>query len=287
MLERHLNVFEQVESLKPRGTLTVTMNARSDPPDAVSTAVTTFEILECVKQRGGATVSEVAESVGLAVSTAHRHLATLVDHGFVHREDNVYRIGLRFLDFGVYSRQQLPYYEIARSQVETLAREVGEKIRLTAIQDDFCVLLYREMGDHPLMTSAQIGNRRHLHQLAAGKAMLAALPDDEVDRIVARRGLPGRTPNTITDEQALFEELETIRDRGYAFNRSESIEGLNAVGAAFRDEDGWPLGALSISGPANRLQGDLLEEELPSKLLGAVNEVEINLRYAPGDAAGN
>jgi DNA-binding IclR family transcriptional regulator len=136
------------------------------------------------------------------------------------------------------------------------------------------------------MTSSEIGNRRPLHQLAAGKAILAALPTEEVDRIVDRRGLPSRTDNTITDEERLREELERVRERGYAFNRSESIEGLNAVGACFRDEEGWPLGALSISGPANRLTGSLFEDELPNRLLGAINEVEINLKYARNPAWG-
>jgi DNA-binding IclR family transcriptional regulator len=248
--------------------------------------VTSFGILEVIKEMNGATVSEVAKEVGIAVSTAHRHLATLVDQGFLCRDGREYDIALRFLDFGIYARNRQTYYEIAKNQVETLAEETGEKIRLTAFADDYCVLLYRRMGDHPLMTSSEIGNRRPLHQLAAGKAILAALPTEEVDRIVDRRGLPSRTDNTITDEERLREELERVRERGYAFNRSESIEGLNAVGACFRDEEGWPLGALSISGPANRLTGSLFEDELPNRLLGAINEVEINLKYARNPAWG-
>ena len=256
------------------------------PDNPVSTTVTSFEILEAVKKMNGATVSDIANELDIAVSTAHRHLATLVEQGFVNRTDREYDIALRFLDFGIYARNQLSYYEIAKNQVDTLVEETGEKIRLTAFEDDYCVLLYRRMGNHPLMTSAEIGNRRHPHQLAAGKSILASLPDEEVERVIDRRGLPARTENTITDREVLYDELETVRERGYAFNRGESIDDLNAVGACFRDENGWPLGALSISGPANRLQGELIEEDLPSRLLGAINEVEINLKYARNPAWG-
>lgn len=252
----------------------------NDAVNPVSTTVTSFRIIDALKQMNGGTVSDVANELDIAVSTAHRHLATLVDEGFVLRKGHEYSIALRFLDYGIYARNKVRYYDIGKNQVDILADETGEKIRLTALEDDYCVLLYRRMGNHPLQTSAEIGNRRHLHQLAAGKSILASLPESEVERIIERRGLPPRTENTITDKDELLDELGVVKERGYAYNRSESIDGLNAVGACFRDENGFPLGALSISGPANRLNGDLFENELPSILLGAINEVEINLKYA-------
>lgn len=252
----------------------------NQPINPVSTTVTSFDIVDALREMNGGTVSEVAKELDIAVSTAHRHLATLVNQGFVVRDENRYDIALRFLDYGIYARNKLGYYDIAKNQVDMLADETGEKVRLTALEDDFCVLLYRRMGNHPLNTTAAVGNRRHLHQLAAGKSILASLPTSEVDRIIERRGLPARTENTITSKDRLMEELEEIRSRGYAYNRGESIDGLNALGACFRDEDGNPIGALSLSGPANRLQGELFEEELPKLLLGAINEVEINLKYA-------
>lgn len=258
-------------------------NVEKDP---VSTTVTSFGILDVLRSVNGATVSEVAEELGVAVSTAHRHLSTLVDEGFVVREGRQYDVGLRFLDYGVYARNRLRYYEIAKNQVDTLVDETGEKVRLTAFENDHCVLLYRRMGDHPLVTSADIGDRRPPHQLAAGKAILAALPPEQAEAVVDRTGLPARTDATVTDRGELLDQLERIRDRGYALNRGEAIEGLNAVGVAFRDGDGRPIGALSVAGPANRLRGSFLTEELPGRLLGAVNEVEINLKYARNPAWG-
>jgi DNA-binding IclR family transcriptional regulator len=74
--------------------------------------------------------------------------------------------------------------------------------------------------------------------------------------------------------------LEDVRERGYAFNREESIEGLNSVAVAVTHPTGQPLGALCVTGPSHRLKGKLLEKELPDKLLGAANELELNIKYS-------
>jgi len=92
--------------------------------------------------------------------------------------------------------------------------------------------------------------------------------------------LPSHTGSTITDKEELFAELETIRDRRYAFNRGEHIEGLRTVAAPVFDDDGNVFGALCVSGPANRLKDDRLEVELRDYLLGAVNELELNIAYS-------
>ena len=255
------------------------MDAEDGPSNTVSTTATSFSILESLERHRGATISEIAEDLDLAVSTVHRHLVTGLEEGYVVKDGTEYRIGLRFLEFGFSAREQLPFYETAKDQIEVLAKRTDEKIRLTALEGYEAVLLYRRMGRSSLKTSSKIGNRRPLHQLAAGKAMLATLSREEIEMILDKHGLPARTDYTITERGELFEELDEVRERGYAYNLEESIEGLNAVGAAFKDDDGYPLGALSISGPANRIKGEKLHQELPDLLLSAVNEIEINLKY--------
>jgi DNA-binding IclR family transcriptional regulator len=108
--------------------------------------------------------------------------------------------------------------------------------------------------------------------------MLAEMPRDQVETILNRHGLPGATENTITDRESLFETLETIRQRGYAFNDCEEVEGIRAVGMAIVTH-GDVHGALSVSGPSNRVRGERFREELPNILSGAVNEIELKLTY--------
>ena len=136
------------------------------------------------------------------------------------------------------------------------------------------------MGDHPLRTASRVGKRQHLHQLAAGKAMLAEMSEGRVDDIIDRHGLPAKTEQTITDRDGIFEELETIRAKRYALNLGEAIPGLNAIGAAVHDDTDEPVAALTISGPASRLSREYLVDELSELLLSAIDEIEINMKYA-------
>ena len=108
--------------------------------------------------------------------------------------------------------------------------------------------------------------------------MLAEMPRDRVESILDHHGLAGSTSNTLTDRESLFETLETICERGYAFNDGEEVSGIRAVGMAITT-NGEIHGALSISGPSNRVQGERFREELPEILSGAVNEVELKLTY--------
>lgn len=250
------------------------------PNRAVSTTETSIRILDLLKEHRGLTLAEVTNKLDVARSTIHRHLLTLEDNDLVVRDDGTFHLGLRFLDFGICSRDRIDFFDVARGPVDRLAEDTGEKIWLVAKDGDFSVHLYKAYGDNPLETSARIGQRRHLHQLAAGKAILASLPDDERESILERRGLPEKTENTVTDQEELIDELATVEERGYAFNIGESITGLNAVGASICDTDGYPIGSISISGPANRVKGDLLRKQLPDKLLAMIDEIQIHLRYS-------
>lgn len=259
---------------------TRTMPNTDGPNRAVTTTETSFQILERLEQGEGCTLEELADELDIARSTIHRHLLTLESNDFVVRNNRTFHIGLRFLGFGISARNSVPFFDVARDPVDRLAANTGEKVWLVAREGDFSVHLYKAFGENPLKTSAQIGQRRHLHQLAAGKAILAALPISEREAIIERRGLPEQTANTVTNPEQLLDELATIEERGYAFNLGESIDGLNAVGAAICDPSGDPIGSISISGPANRVKGDLLREQLPDMLLAVIDEIHIHLRYS-------
>ncbi|MFD1647903.1 IclR family transcriptional regulator [Haloarchaeobius litoreus] len=254
------------------------------PTDSVNRPVKTTEysirILEALKSNPGQSLTDLTEEFDIARSTIHRHLLTLEAHDLIARDgDGTFSLGLRLLDFGRRSREYVEFFDVARHHVDRLAETTGEKVWLIAKEGDHSVHLYKAHGDNPLETSAQVGQRRNLHQLAAGKSILAFLPEDELDAILDRRGLEEQTDSTITSEDVLRDELDEIRERGYAFNIGESVTGLNAIGAPIRDEDGYPVGAISISGPAHRVKDSFLTEELPDTLLAALDEIQISLRY--------
>ncbi|WP_318568935.1 IclR family transcriptional regulator [Salinigranum marinum] len=246
----------------------------------VKTVETAFAILERLKREGPLGPTALAADLGMAKSTVHRHLRTLEREGAVVGSDDGYRVGLRFLDFGVAARNAHALYAVAAPKVDELAGETGEKVWCITAEAGRAVHLYGATGEGSVRTYAREGARTHLHQHAAGKAILAHLPDDRVHEICDRHGLPAKTEHTITDRDDLFADLRRVRDRGFALNREESVPKLNAVGVPITDESGRAIGAISVSGPSNRLDGDRLTDGLPNLLLGAANEIEINLSYA-------
>lgn len=139
------------------------------------------------------------------------------------------------------------------------------------------VYVHRALGDHAVHTDPGIGKCVPLHATAGGKAILAAMPPAELSRIVEQTSFPAITSETITDLDDLYEELERVRECGYAFNREENLDGLHAVGVPITDPDERVIGGLSVSAPSHRLSGERFKDELPSLLLGTANELELNI----------
>lgn len=247
----------------------------------LTTTETSLEVVSKLKELDGARVTELAEEMGIAPSTAHSHLATLEENNYVVKEGDVYRLGLKFLDFGEFVRGNNEYYSMAKSKVNRLAEETGGRAHFIVEEHGEGVYVYTTSGKHGVETFARDGRRLELYRAAAGKAILAYLPPERVDEIIDDRGLARRTANTITDRDELFDELERIRERdGIGFNMEEQIVGIRAVGAPVRTPDGTVIGGLSVSGPTHRMKDDRLYEELPDVVLGTANELELEIEYA-------
>ncbi|THE66130.1 IclR family transcriptional regulator [Salinadaptatus halalkaliphilus] len=246
----------------------------------VKTMETAFDIIETLVALDGGRISEVASELGLAKSTAHRHLTTLEELEYVVVDDGVYRPGLRFLQIGEQTRTRQEAYELAKEKVTDLAAETEERSQFIVEEYGRGVYVFRDTGQRAVHTDSEIGKRIPIHATAAGKALLATLSDERITEIIDHRGLPALTEHTITDESTLRSELEGIRDRGYSINQQENTIGLRAIGVPVEHGDGTPFGALSVSGPTHRFQGTLFEETLPNLMLGTANELELNIQYS-------
>lgn len=241
-----------------------------------------MEILDTLHELDGARVTELAEHLNLPPSTVHGYLTTMQQNRYLVKEGDRYHVGLMFLNKGEYARRRKKAYRLAIERVNELAQETSEKVQFIVEEHGRGVYLHSSRGDHAVNidTEIKIGSYNDLHVSAAGKAILAHLPMDDLQDIINRTTLTRFTENTITDPDELRAELETIRKNGYSFAKEEFLDGLRAVGVPVQHQNGQVIGGLSVSGPTQRLQGSWLESELPELLLGAANELELNIAYA-------
>ncbi|WP_254271330.1 IclR family transcriptional regulator [Haloarcula marina] len=248
--------------------------------NTVAATKTSFRILEELKRADGAGVTDVASELGIAKSTVHNHLQTLSEEEYIICEDGTYRVGLRFLELGEYTRNRMDIYEKARPEVNALAEETGEMVNAAVEEHGEGVYITRAEGGQAVSVDTYAGKRVKLHCTALGKTILAQLPESRVDEIIAIHGLPERTENTITDPAELKTELDEVRERGYAYDREERLPGLRCVAAPVVADDGNLVAALSVSGPTTRIKGDLFHEEIPELLRSSANVIEINMAYS-------
>ncbi|MFO8116285.1 MAG: IclR family transcriptional regulator [Halorubrum sp.] len=248
--------------------------------DTVRTAETMFDVVQRLVENDGASLAELAAGLDYAKSTVHRHLHTLEDLGYVVRRDDGYHVGLRFLEVGVTARSSYRGYDLVRQKVEEIAAVTGERAQFFVEEHAKAVYLARAVGDQAVRTDPGIGSRIPLYAASAGKAILAELSDDELSDTFERMSFDPVTEQTITDPDELRDEIAAGRERGYFFNREESLRGTHAVGVAICGPDGEVIGGLSVTGPSHRLNGERLESELPDLLLGAANELELNIAHS-------
>lgn len=246
----------------------------------IGAAETAFEIVEGVRELEGAGVTELAIHLDLPKSTVHNYLSTLTSAEYLVSEEGRYQIGTRFLQIGTHARNRQAVYPFAVPEVERLAEETGELANLLIEEHGRGVYLYRSTGDQAVQVDTQDGSRVYLHSTALGKAILAYSSSKQVDGIVDRHGLPAVTDQTITDEDRLHARLESIRDRGYAIDDEERLNGLRCIAAPILSIDDKVLAAISISGPTSRMRGDRFKEAIPELVLEAANVIQLNVTHS-------
>jgi DNA-binding IclR family transcriptional regulator len=224
----------------------------------VKTTLTSLRIVSEIKRRDGATLAELADTLDSAKSTIHNHLATLVDEGLLVREDGEYDVGLRFLEFGEYARNRRPFYAVGEREAYRLAEATNEEANFSVVENGYMYPLEYVMGNSdptdPTVGSKflKVGSKFHMHNSASGKAVLAEYSDERVERIVASRGLPATTENTITTLDELLDELDGVRERGYSTNGEELQTGFRSIASSVTRPDGTVIGGLAIGGPSYR-----------------------------------
>lgn len=255
------------------------MNDTENPSERRLSSVTkSFEIVEHLHEHGPLTLSEVADDFDMPMSTAHIHLATLRSSEYVIKSGDEYRCSFRFLRTGGKLRDELPLFRAAKHEIDDIQDVLGEYANIGTMENGYMIQLYKSRNSSSIDDHAPLGSHLHLHSTSTGKAMLSRLPEDEVDEIIAKRGLPKETAATIVDRDELFDELAAVRERGYSINRGEHYSGVCAVGVPILSKDHDVAGAISVSGPASRMDDDRITDEIVPVLTDKQNVIELKLK---------
>lgn len=248
-------------------------------PRTITAIETQFAIIEQLRNNEGSTVTEIANELSMAKSSVHAHLTTLCQYGCAVKDDSEYSLGLSYLDLGIRARDQIPGSKLISDKARDLAEETGELVSFLTEQNNEAVIVFRERGENSVDTQAREGAKVPLHVTAAGKSIMAHLPEERVDEIIAKKGLTKFTDNSITSEDELKRELERIKERGYGINNGEHTPRAASVSAPILNQDGDVLGSMSISTPKNRMETTGKESKITKLLLGVTNEIELRIEF--------
>ncbi len=214
----------------------------------LASGLAVLEFVALVGQKKGVTLQEVTKAMGTHRSNVYRYLRTLVDSGWLVYDSETfrYRIGRKPMQVAGESLQQWDLRDIARPFLEELAHETCLAVHLGVMSDSTIVYLDKVESDSPIQMRSRLGMTAPLYCTAMGKAMLAVYSQLRVSTLVGK-DLPKRTKNTITTLDALHENLNRVRERGYSLDEEENEEGIGCVAAAIYDYEDNVVGAVSLS----------------------------------------
>lgn len=207
--------------------------------------------------------SAIARELELPRSTVYHLLSTLSAHGFVlHlREERRWGLGTSAFELASgYARQQ-PLARLGRPLVAALSDRLGESAHLAVMSGGDVLYIVEERAPRRPALVTEVGVRLPAHLTASGRAMLAALPREQVRALYpSASAFPDRTGRGPRTPGELRELLREVRARGFAVEDSEVADGLRSVGAPVRDHSGWPVAAVAVTWAGDGIQEESLAE---------------------------
>lgn len=252
-----------------------------DTQRTLATTETSIDILETIRELEGASLTVLQKQMDIPKSTLYYHLNTLERRGYLVQEGSEYHLGMKFLVYGQYARNRKKEYQLAQETTHQLANQLDEDVDFSVEEHGQIVVLHHVVGESARHGfSFELGQTINMPTTASGRAILAEYPETRVDEIVSRWGFQG-ADDTSGDRERLFERLEAVRERGFAINDEEWMEGLCAVSSAVKYPDGAVLGALSVIIPSFRFDAEDVDD-LTTPLLNAAAQLEEKVEARQG-----
>ncbi|MGI5133079.1 IclR family transcriptional regulator domain-containing protein [Pseudonocardia sp. CA-107938] len=234
-------------------------------PDFIEALARGLEVITAFRPgRPSMTLAEVATATGLARPTARRILLTLVELGYVRAGERGFALTPRVLDLGVAYTRSLGLWDVARPHMERLVARTNESCSIAQLDGSDIVYVARVSVPKIVALVVQIGTRFPALPTSLGKVQLAALPAEEVDRVLAEPSRSGLVPVRVPDRATRDAELRDVRARGWALTDQELAAGIRSVAAPLRDGSGRVIAGINVNTHAAETPVEkLLDEHLP------------------------
>lgn len=237
------------------------------------------------------TLTELSSRLHLSASTTYRLLVTLESKGYVEHNPQTggYSLGVACVDLGTIFLSQLDLRERVLPVLETLREECKETVHLAILDRSQMEVIYLEKleGLLPIgMMGSRVGGRAPAHCTGLGKCMLAYVPEAVVHDFYSANGLRAHTPNTITDLHELLRELMETRERGYAIDDVEHEPDVKCVAAPVWNHRTAVVGAISVSGPEQRIDRLMADGDLVQRVQTVAHEASMRMGYRRATAGG-
>jgi IclR family transcriptional regulator, acetate operon repressor len=226
-------------------------------------------------------LGEISHRLGLAKSTAHNLLNTLAACRLIEKgDDGMYALGAGVIALTQAVRVNVEVRDLAAPLLRKLAEAAKESVYLAVLDETHALYIYAIESSDRLRARSAVGDRAMLHCTSIGKAMLSALSPTRLETIVHQVGLPAYTPNTITDLEALRQDLAVTAARGYALDCAEHEPNYYCIGAPIFDRRGQPIAACSISGVDPEILHARLDD-LAQQVKQTAQEISRYMGYMP------
>jgi DNA-binding IclR family transcriptional regulator len=224
-------------------------------------------------------LAQVAASLQLHKSTAHRFLMVLEKHRMVERTTNgKFRLGLKLFDLGNRAIEQYDLRDRAQPHLRRLVAETEETAHLCILEGTHVIYIDKIEPARSVRMITRIGASNPVHSTSVGKAILAFLPEDRIADILSKIRFERFTHRTIATADALRVEIEKTRRRGYAVDDEELEEGLRCIAVPVLDAQRLPVAAVSVSGPSFRVTAQKLPS-IANHLLKCVRGISMDMGF--------
>jgi DNA-binding IclR family transcriptional regulator len=226
---------------------------------SVDRALTCLETL--ARSNRGMTLADVARKLKLPKSSAHCILLTLERRGYIYRVPSTHRylFGMKLLNLAQMALARLELRVRASQPLRRLLEKTRMTVHMAIYEDGEAVLVEKLESPTAVKMASHIGRRLDLHCTGVGKALLAYLPEEEINRLRTSRALARHNENTIVFNKKLQAELEHIRKVGYSVDNEEDEIGIRCVGAPIFENNETVIAAISVAGTTAQITGTTLD----------------------------